>query len=267
MPVVACAFVAGFAAASWIEGFSGAGVVPAGSLFGALDYLTTFPYGCVEQTMSSFLPNLMVTQAVNELGLKVSLDTVAVQQKIRAGIDRLVPEGLRLVHGPGCPVCVTPLEQIDRALAIARRPGVTFCSFGDMLRIPGSAGVYSTFLLLGTYLLVTISVQSFAGIGTHGVGLDNTANQNDVLSVLGGAVFGHSVIGSVLSHLSIFMVLTSAAATTQTTILPNARTTLSMAFHKALPAIFGKVHPRYKTPSFSTISFGVILTPHTRRAG
>ena len=59
---------------------------------------------------------------------------------VRAGIDRLVPEGLRLVHGPGCPVCVTPLEQIDRALAIARRPGVTFCSFGDMLRIPGSAG-------------------------------------------------------------------------------------------------------------------------------
>ena len=61
----------------------------AGSLFGALDYLTTFPYGCVEQTMSSFLPNIVVTQAVNELGLKVSLDTAAVQQKIRAGIDRL----------------------------------------------------------------------------------------------------------------------------------------------------------------------------------
>jgi hydrogenase expression/formation protein HypD len=58
---------------------------------------------------------------------------------VRAGIDRLVPEGLRLVHGPGCPVCVTPLEQIDRALAIARRPEVTFCSFGDMLRVPGSA--------------------------------------------------------------------------------------------------------------------------------
>jgi uncharacterized protein YfaS (alpha-2-macroglobulin family) len=61
----------------------------AGSLFSALDYLTTFPYGCVEQTMSSFLPNIVVTQAVNELGLKVSLDTAAVQQKIRAGIERL----------------------------------------------------------------------------------------------------------------------------------------------------------------------------------
>ena len=61
----------------------------AGSLFGALEYLTTFPYGCVEQTMSSFLPNIVVTQAVNELGLKVSLDTDDVQRKIRAGIDRL----------------------------------------------------------------------------------------------------------------------------------------------------------------------------------
>jgi len=59
---------------------------------------------------------------------------------VRSGIDQLVPVGLRLVHGPGCPVCVTPLEQIDRALAIAARPEVTFCSFGDMLRVPGSAG-------------------------------------------------------------------------------------------------------------------------------
>ena len=46
---------------------------------------------------------------------------------------------MRLVHGPGCPVCVTPLELIDRALAIASRPDVTFCSFGDMLRVPGSS--------------------------------------------------------------------------------------------------------------------------------
>ena len=117
---------------------------------------------------------------------------------------------------------------------------------------------YSTFLLLGTYILVVVAVQAFAGIGTHGIGLGNPAHINDVLSTLGGAIFGSSTVGSILSHLLLFMVLTSAAATTQTTILPNARTTLSMAFHKALPAIFGRIHPRYKTPSFSTISFGVI---------
>jgi hydrogenase expression/formation protein HypD len=57
---------------------------------------------------------------------------------VRSGIDQLLPEKIRLVHGPGCPVCVTPLETIDRAIAIARRPEVIFCSFGDMLRVPGS---------------------------------------------------------------------------------------------------------------------------------
>ena len=59
---------------------------------------------------------------------------------IRNGIDQLLPESVELIHGPGCPVCVTPLEIIDRALEIAARPDVIFCSFGDMLRVPGSDG-------------------------------------------------------------------------------------------------------------------------------
>lgn len=57
---------------------------------------------------------------------------------IRNGIDQLLPPELDLIHGPGCPVCVTPLEMIDKALAIASLPQVIFCSFGDMLRVPGS---------------------------------------------------------------------------------------------------------------------------------
>lgn len=57
---------------------------------------------------------------------------------IKAGVDRLLPEQIELVHGPGCPVCVTPVELIDRALVIAQRPEVIFTSFGDMLRVPGS---------------------------------------------------------------------------------------------------------------------------------
>ncbi len=57
---------------------------------------------------------------------------------IRNGIDQLLPDQIRLVHGPGCPVCVTPLETLDRALAIASRPEVILASFGDMLRVPGS---------------------------------------------------------------------------------------------------------------------------------
>ncbi|MEO7271757.1 MAG: hydrogenase formation protein HypD [Vicinamibacterales bacterium] len=59
---------------------------------------------------------------------------------VKYGIDELLPPGIELVHGPGCPVCVTALETIDRAHAIASRPEVIFCSFGDMLRVPGSAG-------------------------------------------------------------------------------------------------------------------------------
>jgi hydrogenase expression/formation protein HypD len=57
---------------------------------------------------------------------------------VKYGIDELLPPGIELVHGPGCPVCVTPLELIDKAIAIASQSGVIFCSFGDMLRVPGS---------------------------------------------------------------------------------------------------------------------------------
>lgn len=58
---------------------------------------------------------------------------------VKNGLDEMLPGAIRLVHGPGCPVCVTPLETIDRAIAIAARPEVTFVSFGDMLRVPGSS--------------------------------------------------------------------------------------------------------------------------------
>lgn len=59
---------------------------------------------------------------------------------LKFGIDRLLPPEVTLVHGPGCPVCVTPVELIDKAIALARTPGVIFTSFGDMLRVPGSNG-------------------------------------------------------------------------------------------------------------------------------
>jgi len=59
---------------------------------------------------------------------------------VKSGLEGLLPPALTLVHGPGCPVCVTPVELIDKAVALASRPGVIFCSFGDMLRVPGSRG-------------------------------------------------------------------------------------------------------------------------------
>ena len=128
----------------------------------------------------------------------------------------------------------------------------------DAETIPGKAGVISTFFLLGIYALVILAVQSFAGIGSKGIGLGNAHHQNDVLSILGPAIFGHSTFASVLSHLLLLMVLSSAAASTQTTILPTARTVLSMAVHKAMPDVFAKMHRRYLTPTVATVSFGVV---------
>jgi amino acid transporter len=128
----------------------------------------------------------------------------------------------------------------------------------DRARTPGRSAIISTVLLLVIYLLVTTSVQSFAGIGSTGIGLGNSNNTGDVLSVMGGAVFGSSGFGTFLTRLLILMVLSSAAASTQTTILPTARTTLSMAVYKALPKSFAKVHPRFLTPTVSTLFMGGI---------
>src|SRR5258708_21773886 len=84
------------------------------------------------------------------------------------------------------------------------------------------------------------------------------ANEGDVMSVSGGMVVSASGKVTIFSHLLLLMVLSSAAASTQTTILPTARTTLSMATYKALPRSFAKMHPRYLTPTVSTITMGVV---------
>ena len=128
----------------------------------------------------------------------------------------------------------------------------------DRNKTPGRAAIISTVMLLVLYALVTTSVQAYAGIGTKGIGLGNTANTSDVLSVLGNSIFGSTGIGPTLSHLLILMVLSSAAASTQTTILPTARTTLSMASYRALPRAFARIHPRFLTPTVSTIVMGLV---------
>src|SRR5208282_2558233 len=128
----------------------------------------------------------------------------------------------------------------------------------DKAKTPGRAAIISTVILLLTYAIVIFAVQAFAGIGTKGIGLTNPAHYFDVLSVLGAAVFGGGGLGTFLSRLLILMVLTSASASTQTTILPTARTTLSMAAYKAIPAAFARIHPKYLTPTVSTIVMGVV---------
>jgi len=117
----------------------------------------------------------------------------------------------------------------------------------DSAEGPGKAAILSTILLVLIY--VTVSTAAIAFAGTHFLG----ANSNDVLNPLGIAVFGKP-----WDKLLIIAVLTSASASTQTTILPTARTTLSMAKWGAIPEVFGRIHPKYLTPTVSTIGMGAL---------
>jgi amino acid transporter len=128
----------------------------------------------------------------------------------------------------------------------------------DPAKTPGRSAILSTLILVVTYGIAIFGAQSFAGIGTKGIGLANPNNSSDVLSVLGHAVFGAGTVGNVFYRLLLIMVLSSAAASTQTTILPTARTTLSMASYQALPPSFAKMHRRYLTPTVSTLIMGGI---------
>jgi amino acid transporter len=115
----------------------------------------------------------------------------------------------------------------------------------DSTEGPGKAALLATVILLAIYVIVAYAAQAYGGVQAL---IDN---QDDVLSVLGTQVFG-----SPLDKLVIIAVLTSAAASTQTTILPTARTSLSMARAGAMPESLGRIHPRYLTPDVSTILMG-----------
>ncbi len=128
----------------------------------------------------------------------------------------------------------------------------------DPSRTPGRAAIVSTFLLLATYTLVTVSAVAFAGVGTQGIGLGNPHNSKDIFVSIGPAMFGNGVLGKIALLLLAASILTSAVASTQTTILKTARTTLSMGVYKALPDSFAKTHSRYLTPTTSTIAVGIV---------
>ncbi len=128
----------------------------------------------------------------------------------------------------------------------------------DPSKTPGRAAVISTLLLLLTYAVVTVATVAFAGVGDKGIGLANPANSSDVFSAIGPTLFGGGAVGSILMTLLGFSILTSASASTQTTILPTARTALSMAVYKAIPERFARIHPRFLTPTWSTIGMGII---------
>jgi amino acid transporter len=128
----------------------------------------------------------------------------------------------------------------------------------DSGKVPGQAAVISTLILLLTYVLVSTAATAFAGVGTTGLGLGNANNSGDVLSVLGSAVFGQHGFGHVLAKLLVLMVLSSSAASTLTTIMPTARTSLSMAAYQAIPNKFASIQRRFLTPSWSTIGMAIV---------
>ena len=102
-------------------------------------YLTEFRNGEVARTLAR-----EIAQATTRPWKIMEVCGGQTHSIIKNGIDQMLPHGtqasVEMIHGPGCPVCVTPLELIDKALAIAAQPGVIFCSFGDMLRVPGTEG-------------------------------------------------------------------------------------------------------------------------------
>jgi hydrogenase expression/formation protein HypD len=126
----------------------------------------------------------------------------------RQGIDELLPAGIRMIHGPGCPVCVTPLEMLDRALAIATRPEVTFTSFGDMLRVPGSRTDLLALKARGADVRVVYSPIDAVQLAVanpdrqvvfFAVGFETTAPAN-AMAVLRAAALGLSNFSILVSH-------------------------------------------------------------------
>jgi len=119
-------------------------------------------------------------------------------------------------------------------------------------KTPGRGAVISASVLVAIYVSVALLVMMYATIGTDGIGLGNEANQDDVFLAMKDVVLGP------WGWLIVVAVLASVLSSTQTTILPTARGTLSMGVHGALPARFGKVHERFMTPGYSTQVMGAV---------
>jgi hydrogenase expression/formation protein HypD len=130
---------------------------------------------------------------------------------VRYGIDQLLPPEIELIHGPGCPVCVTPLELIDKALAIASRPDVIFCSYGDMLRVPGSGRDLFSVKAAGGDVRVVYSPLDAVQIAKQNpdkqvvffaIGFETTAPPN-VMSVIQARSLGLTNYSILVSHVRV----------------------------------------------------------------
>ncbi|GAA1824967.1 hydrogenase formation protein HypD [Luedemannella flava] len=139
---------------------------------------------------------------------------------VRQGIDELLPAGIRMIHGPGCPVCVTPLETLDRAMAIAARPEVILTSFGDMLRVPGSDTDLLALKARGADVRVVYSPMDAVALAQArtdrqvvflAVGFETTAPAN-AMAVLRAAALGLTNFSLLVSHVLVPPAMTAILA-------------------------------------------------------
>jgi len=167
-------------------------------------------------------------------------------QAVRPSLEWFSPAGLTSSQIAAAVIlCIFIYWGWDSCLAVTEETK-------DSENTPGKAAVISTVILLLTYVMVAVAVQSYGGFGDTGLGLANEENIDDVLSVMGEPVMGAFMASALLLTIAI-----SAASSTQTTILPTARGTLAMAVYGALPKKFATVHPKYHTPSFATLVMGL----------
>ena len=167
------------------------------------------------------------------------------EQAVRPALSWFSPAGLDSSQIAAAVIlCIFIYWGWDSCLAVSEETR-------DADRTPGRAALISTVILVITYVLVAVAIQAFAGFGDTGIGLANEENADDVLTIVGGPV-----LGVVMTFVLLLTVAVSAAASTQTTILPTARGARAMAVYGAIPARFAQVHPRYKTPGFATLVMG-----------
>lgn len=160
----------------------------------------------------------LVRGVVDEIGRTVTRPWVIMEicggqthSIVRYGLDQILPPSIELVHGPGCPVCVTPLELIDKALMIASQPDVIFCSYGDMLRVPGSDRDLFSVKAAGGQVRVVYSPLDAVEIARQNpdkqvvffaIGFETTAPPN-VMSVLAARKMGLKNYSILVSHVRV----------------------------------------------------------------
>jgi len=191
---------------------------------------------------------------------------------VRYGLDQILPPFIELVHGPGCPVCVTPLELIDKALMIASQPGVIFCSYGDMLRVPGSDRDLFSVKASGGQVRVVYSPLDAVELARQNpdkqvvffaIGFETTAPPN-VMSVLKARALGLKNYSILVSHVRVppamHAILSSPSNRVQGFLLAGHVCTV-MGYHE-YPPLAEKYHVPMTVTGFEPLDMaqGILYT-------